>query len=229
MNSYHKNFRWFLYPFIGLFIVGALIVSFTDKGSIVLFINKYSTPALDSFFLFVTNIGLGNFVAIAGILFLLYRIRWGLFVLVNLLWVGIFTNLFKRIIFQGIPRPFHHFLYDDFPRFIHDAPLIYYNSFPSGHTMTIFGFCAVLAYLFQNKLLSLFLFLLALLVGISRIYLLQHFFMDVYAGAIFGIASLYISIWILDLKLMLNQKDWFNTDVLSLLKKKVKFNKVTKY
>ncbi len=229
MNLYHKSFRWFLYPFIGLLIVGALIVSLTDKGSIVLFINTYSTPALDTFFLFVTNIGLGNFVAVVGILFLFYRIRWGLLVLVNLFWVGIFTNLFKRILFPGTSRPFHHFLYDDFPRFLHDAPLIYYNSFPSGHTMTIFGFCAVLAYLIHNKFLCLLFFILALLVGISRMYLLQHFFMDVYVGAIFGAVSLYISTWILDSKLKLNQKEWFNTNILTLLKKNEKINKASKH
>ena len=95
--------------------------------------------------------------------------------------------------------------------------------------MTIFGFCAVLAYLIHNKFLCLLFFILALLVGISRMYLLQHFFMDVYVGAIFGAVSLYISTWILDSKLKLNQKEWFNTNILTLLKKNEKINKASKH
>lgn len=220
MKIYNRSFNWFLYPYILFVVAGALVIAFTAKGDIVMLINKYSTPSLDSFFLFVTNIGLGSFVAITGALFLFYKIRWGLFTLINLLWVGIFTNLLKRVLFPNLPRPFHHFYYDDFHRFIYDAPLIYYSSFPSGHTVAIFGFCSVLAYLLKNKALSFTFFILAFLVGMSRIYLLQHFFIDVYAGSVLGVISLIISAWIIDKKLSKYKNGFLDKGLVYFVRKK---------
>ncbi len=60
------------------------------------------------------------------------------------------------------------------------------TSFPSGHTISAFALYGLLAYLLSNKwqipLLSI-----AVLVGISRMYLGQHFLEDVLAGAIIGL------------------------------------------
>ncbi len=62
------------------------------------------------------------------------------------------------------------------------------NSFPSGHTMSAFALYAFVAFVIPNKkLLGILLFFIALLVGISRIYLVQHFLEDVYLGAIIGV------------------------------------------
>ncbi len=220
MKKYHKSFNWFLYPYILFFIVGIVTILVTQKGDILLFINKYSSNSFDSFFLVVTDIGLGSFVAIVGAALLFYKFRWGLFILINLAWVGIFTNFFKRVLFPHLPRPFHHFYYDDLYRFIHDAPLIYYSTFPSGHTMTIFGFCSMLAYLMKNKLLSLSFFLLALLVGISRVYLLQHFFIDIYVGSVLGLVSLALSVWVVDKKLG-KYSSFLDKGILSMVKKSI--------
>ena len=218
-TSIHKSFFWFLYPFFLFLLVGLPIIVLTEKGAVVLAINKFSNTWLDAFFLVATDFGLGNVAALIGILLLLYRIRWGLLALTSLIWTSIFTNLFKRVLFPDTSRPFHYFYYDDFTRFIHDAPLIYYNSFPSGHTMTIFALCCVLAYLAKKRTLSLLLFFVALLVGISRIYLLQHFFVDMYTGAILGVIAMGISVWIIDKKLQLNNKPSFNKSLFSLFRK----------
>jgi membrane-associated phospholipid phosphatase len=62
------------------------------------------------------------------------------------------------------------------------------TSFPSGHTMAAFALFGLLALLApQKRLLGLIFFLLALLVGLSRIYLVQHFMKDVYAGSMLGV------------------------------------------
>jgi len=37
--------------------------------------------------------------------------------------------------------------------------------------------------------LSILFFIMAVLVGVSRVYLVQHFFIDVYAGACIGLIS----------------------------------------
>ncbi len=193
-----KKLPGFIWGFLVYLIFGALLILFLKKGDIVLWINSYSTKNLDRVFLIITDIGLGSFVAILGAILLFYRIRWSLMVLSSLAFVGVFTNVLKKFVFNGFERPFFYFYYDDFPRFLHDAPLIYFNSFPSGHTMTIFAMCSMLAYLINKKAVGFLLFTLALIVGISRIYLLQHFFMDTYLGAILGVFSSLIAIAILN-------------------------------
>jgi len=62
------------------------------------------------------------------------------------------------------------------------------SSFPSGHTMSAFAAYAFIAFYFPRKhWVGLLCFVLALIVGISRIYLVQHFLQDVFLGAIIGV------------------------------------------
>jgi membrane-associated phospholipid phosphatase len=92
--------------------------------------------------------------------------------------------------------------------FAHDRPILYFEklgnldtinlvegvyevtgqtSFPSGHTMSGFALFGILAFLVGKKnIVGTICFITALLVGISRIYLVQHFLKDVYLGAIMG-------------------------------------------
>lgn len=66
---------------------------------------------------------------------------------------------------------------------------LYNNSFPSGHTIGAFGFFLILSSILPNqqKPFSILFFILALGCAYSRLYLGQHFFIDVYAGSIFSI------------------------------------------
>jgi len=49
-----------------------------------------------------------------------------------------------------------------------------------------------LAILSKNNTLKLLLFIVALLVGYSRVYLSQHFFIDITAGSVFGTLTILI-------------------------------------
>ena len=62
-----------------------------------------------------------------------------------------------------------------------------FTSFPSGHTTRIFALCAALARRFRR--LAAPLFLLAAMVGASRIFALRHFPSDVLAGAFVGVTA----------------------------------------
>ena len=63
------------------------------------------------------------------------------------------------------------------------------NSFPSGHAMSALCFYTlVLLLLPPRRWLDALFFLLAMAVVISRVYLFQHFWQDVYAGALTGFA-----------------------------------------
>lgn len=58
------------------------------------------------------------------------------------------------------------------------------HSFPSGHTAASFTFATALA--LKNKKAGTIAFVLAFLMGLSRLYLFVHFPTDVLAGALFG-------------------------------------------
>jgi membrane-associated phospholipid phosphatase len=60
------------------------------------------------------------------------------------------------------------------------------NSFPSGHTTAAFSLYTLLALLLGRKQYGWVWVVLATLVGLSRVYLLQHFWMDILAGAMIG-------------------------------------------
>ncbi len=78
-------------------------------------------------------------------------------------------------------------------------------SFPSGHAFMSFTFFGMLIYIvyrdIKNKWLKWisisFLLAMALIVGLSRIYLRVHYASDVLAGFCFGVMSLVIMLWIL--------------------------------
>ena len=67
-----------------------------------------------------------------------------------------------------------------------------WKSFPSGHTATAFSLLFALAIPYSRRI-QVSIGLIALLVGYSRIYLNQHFGLDVAVGATIGIVSGYLA------------------------------------
>lgn len=59
-----------------------------------------------------------------------------------------------------------------------------YVSFPSGHTITIWGTIWILSFIIKSKAIKIPLFILGILVGMSRIYLVRHWSSDVVASVI---------------------------------------------
>jgi PAP2 superfamily. len=95
------------------------------------------------------------------------------------------NNLIKLLLNR--PRPLSVYPAES----VHTVPWLenaYHFSFPSGHTFGAFGLCLLLSYLLPNdrKQYAWLFFLLAIGCGISRIYLGQHFFVDVWAGSLLG-------------------------------------------
>jgi membrane-associated phospholipid phosphatase len=61
------------------------------------------------------------------------------------------------------------------------------TSFPSGHTMSSFAIYGLAAFLFENPTLKVVFALIAVFIGVSRVYLVEHFPEDVLVGAILGL------------------------------------------
>ncbi len=123
------------------------------------------------------------------IILLAVNYRFAFIIGVSNLISAIITQTLKQTIFADVVRPKKFF------EGIHDLYLIpgvdnyLYNSFPSGHSTCAFSLYFALSLIVKNKTLKLFFFVLALLIGYSRIYLSQHFFADVYSGSLIGVIT----------------------------------------
>lgn len=183
------SFRYFLLPYLFFILVAFILIMSTGHGDVVLWINARRNDVLDFFFTYWTYLGDG---AIFGVIFLgLVIRRWKIgvvFALTGLVQL-IISSTFKRIIFPSIPRPQKFFMGQDVLSFIEGVEVHSSYSFPSGHSMTAFTVATFLSILMKEdeQKWSLMLLLTAVLVAISRMYLLQHFLIDVTVGSLIGV------------------------------------------
>lgn len=181
----------FLFCIAIWFVTIGTILLLVGKGDIELAINKNHHYVFDIFFKYFTYFGDGIIFAFVGIIFLFVRpslfLPFGLVALLQ----TILVQVPKRYLFKGTPRPKIFFGHNVPLHFVQGVDVHSYNSFPSGHTATAFAIAAFLSLtIFKNKpILIFFCFVSAFLVGISRVYLLQHFLIDTFVGGLVGIIS----------------------------------------
>lgn len=157
------------------------------RGPDVILINGLHNPVLDNVFTFVTRLGEGWIFVPFFVLSLFRRFAWSVVCLVVAAGHGILSSIVKRLIFPHVMRP-AGVLDNDLLYFVPGVEVHTQYSFPSGHTATIFCAAVFASLLFRNRTAAIVLMLVALLVGISRVYLLQHFLLDVAGGALLGTA-----------------------------------------
>jgi membrane-associated phospholipid phosphatase len=185
---------------VGLIIILAYPLLFFPKGELVLLINKYHHPAADLFFKYFTHVGDGAVLAVLLLLLLFYSFKLSIITALSIVFQSVLVSVFKRWLFHGLPRP-TAFLGDEITwHYVEGVNVHGSNTFPSGHTATAFALFALLVVVFNNRgyVFSILFFLLAFLVGLSRMYLLQHFMVDVYFGAIFGVLSVVFALMAVD-------------------------------
>lgn len=95
---------------------------------------------------------------------------------------GIIARLLKFLV--GRPRPSAAALGIE-----HWGPSLssHFDSFPSGHSTSAFAFATAIAFCYPVLIPPLF--IMAILVGLARVYLGHHYFSDAYGGALVGILS----------------------------------------
>lgn len=144
---------------------------------------------------FITNFGGPIYlIIIASILFFVIKNKKiSLSIVLNLILVAILNQSLKHIVQRKRPTEF---------RLIDESGY----SFPSGHSMASIAFYGFLIYLICKKIeskkikiiLTIFLSILTLCIGLSRIYLGVHYTSDVLAGFLISISYLIIYINIVD-------------------------------
>lgn len=189
-SSFLKENALFLSCFGAFILVGGILLLSLEQGAGIFYFNNHRSYWGDLFFKYFTKVGEELAFILIFIALLFYRFRHALYIPILGIVVTIVSALSKSYFHHD--RPSLYFrklqLFDQ----INPVEGVFLNggttSFPSGHTMAAFALYSFLAFcLIQKRGMALLLFLIALLVGISRIYLVQHFIKDVYLGAIMGV------------------------------------------
>lgn len=158
--------------------------------TLFLWINQgYNSSFLDDFFLTVTNLQKNLWVVFPLVLLLLfflfqkYRQEFWKPLLVLVFAVGVTDLLCYRVIKSHVERarPFQSESFGPQVRKIAEA---HGSSFPSNHAANSFAGAVALSFLFPN--FSIFFFIYAALVAISRVYVGVHYPFDVMLGALIG-------------------------------------------
>lgn len=171
-------------------IVGIPLLLMLNKYESLIYINQHHSYFLDVLMYHLTRIPELASIVFIIILGLFAERRQFFAIIVALSLCGLFILLSKNFIFSEFKRPFA-WIMENPPykfHFVDGIKLHSNGSFPSGHTISAFCSLGLIGFLSRNSWIQLLLFILALSMGYSRIYTLQHYLMDVYAGALAGYA-----------------------------------------
>lgn len=208
----NRYFFWFFSLFI---LIGGITLISIDKGDLLLYFSNNRTSFGDFFFRNATKLGEEiSYIALL-ILFLFIRFRFAMMIPIIGVIVTIVSFLSKSFFLHPRPSVFYKNLgtFNDINLVDGVYVVSGLSSFPSGHTMSGFALFTLIALLVKNKKwLGLSLFFLALIVGLSRVYLVQHFFEDIYLGGIMGVL-IALFVYNFQLKYPFNEKHWIDRKI----------------
>ncbi|WMJ75460.1 phosphatase PAP2 family protein [Cytophagaceae bacterium ABcell3] len=192
-----NKIKYYLTIAIFFWLIGSLAIILIPKGEISLFVNQYHHSFLDKLFIGATWVGeIWITLAIVFGLILFYNIHTGIGIGIIMALTGLIIQGLKRLVFTDHMRPGAFFGEEAGIHYIEGLEIHTMYSFPSGHTTAAFTLFTLLALLAKQKKWQFALFFTALMVGFSRIYLIQHFFIDIYAGSMLGISLAIVSFYV---------------------------------
>jgi membrane-associated phospholipid phosphatase len=198
MRQLLRNNALFIGLSLLLLAVLGLALLYIPKGDLHLLLCDRHAHARDIFYRYYTHVAEWfPYVVCVGLL-LFGRVGNGLLASSCMVFSALTTQLFKHII--NAPRPITWFaanMPDIQLPLVEGVRMNEWYSFPSGHTTSFFALAFVICILLTRQLglsripriiVQLLLFALAILGGYSRIYLSQHFAMDVFGGVVVGLS-----------------------------------------
>jgi membrane-associated phospholipid phosphatase len=195
-----KIFSVYGAAFLVMFVVEVVLMCVYPKLELHLLLNSYHTDIQDTFYKYYSVLAEWP-LYILGLLPLCWKkYRITIFYAVSEIVAGTISLILKSNITSH--RPLWSFDIEKLP-LVEGVNMHHSNSFPSGHASTFFVFFTCLALIFawwyqqrapqmdkRKKILmylAMFaLFLLAALGAFSRVYLSQHFLMDICVGSLIG-------------------------------------------
>ena len=166
------------------------------KNEAFLYLNANLGPLADKVFEYSSYLAEGwiwipYFIVLVG----LYK-KDTAFILMNFLVSTLLTQFAKNFIFGAAMRPMASGLDATQIHTVAGVEIHTFNSFPSGHTATAFTLFLLTTYLFPNKYALSIGIIYAIVCGYSRIYLAQHFPLDLAGGIFVALLTLPMSIFI---------------------------------
>lgn len=187
-NTLRDN-RIILIPYL-IILAGLVPIPIVfEKGQIHLFINQFHSSFFDVFFAMATYLGEGYFLIIPAIILLLISLRHFVFVVTVYFSTGLITQILKHIF--DVIRP-SVYLKDEALHLVEGVNLLSSRSFPSGHATSAFALFIALALIIKNPSIKVLFFILASLTAFSRVYLSQHFLVDILVGSFIGTVGAYL-------------------------------------
>lgn len=193
-------------PTLVLALVFGIALLLVPKAELHLALCQPHTAFMDKLVPVFTN--LVDWLPYLSVLLLLfYRAGWATFLASNLLLTTLIVQPIKHIV--NAPRPltwFAEYMPDQTLPLVDGVRMNLWLSFPSGHTATFFALFFSLSILccaenLKGKhILSFLCFLCAIFGAYTRIYLSQHFALDIFAGILIAIVSTIILYYFLVLK-----------------------------
>jgi len=213
MKKLIQENRYFFMPYTVFLLACIILLASYPKAELHILLNKANSPFFDIFFKYATWLGNGAVVAVLFIILIFVSYRYAFAFLTGSLATALVVNLFKKVIFHNMYRPSKYFeLYETYKlHFVEGVKLHSLQSFPSGHTATAFNLFIMMAFIVKNNTLKFLFFIMAALVAYSRVYLSQHFLMDITAGSVVGVTVMaLIFVWFEKFN-----KNWLDRSVLT--------------
>lgn len=181
-----QTFRLTTMVFLAISVVLIAAALLVPKGDLVLWFNGRYAPGPNLFFKYITHLGDG-LVFVPFVLALLWvRIGYAITAAVTGVVLALLSNFFKHVVFIDFPRPKAWFADPTVLQFVEGVKVHSMHAFPSGHTATAAALAVLASLFFRHRHMPIIAAALALLVGMSRVYLAQHFLVDVAFGYFYG-------------------------------------------
>ena len=182
MKRYNKHSLAFIFLISTL---SMMITYFFKNNDFHLIINQLNHPYLDFFFKCITFLGDGVLFVIIIVADAIKNKKFPLTPTIAALLTLITTAACKQFFFNDAPRPIAFFGQESL-HLVEGVKMAHWNSFPSGHSTTAFAIFILLFRISTTKLIKISCLILAILAAFSRVYLSQHFLIDIIVGAFLG-------------------------------------------
>ena len=201
MKNFFNQHRLIFLIYGSWFLTCLILILIFGNVSISSWVNTNHNYLLDSFFKYFTHLGDGIIALILIIILILLRLDYGFHAIIGFSLSSSITQFLKRVVFKDTMRPsvyFNDLIEQGSWHLIDGVQLHQLYSFPSGHTTSIFSVCVLLSLFTNSHKIKYSLSFVAILTGLSRIYLSQHFLVDVFVGSVIGFSAVIISYLILN-------------------------------
>lgn len=190
MKYFWEN-RWFLIPVLVFWALGGVLAWRIPYGNEILYFNDLRYEPWNSIFHFLTHCGEAVAFVLFGVALFFWKPR---YTLVLALVGGLAMPLnFAFKDYMGVDRPITYFEKNTASIQPILVPGVVLNrgqtSFPSGHSMAAFALYGLLGLMLptQYRKWGLLLATMAILTATSRVFLVQHFLIDIVVGSILGL------------------------------------------